>query len=289
MTLFTAAIAANAPDPAAAKAVIAFLASHDAYAAIRRFKLEPVSATREEQTLADAFAPMGALRAIINFGNPVLARRTSETEPPTGVSVDIATELARRIGVPIEFVVVPTAGKAVETLRAGAADVGFFAIDPQRSQGIGFSAPYVLIEGAYLVREASPLKTLADVDKPGIRIAVGAKSAYDLFLTREIKAATLVRTNSSAEVISAFLGQNLDVAAGVRQQLEADQAKTPGLRFLPGAFMTIQQAMGMPSDRAPEARAYLARYVEELKASGFVAAALTRHGQPGASVAPPAR
>lgn len=248
-----------------------------------------VSAQDAKKAPTDAFAPTGVLRAIINIGNPVLAKRASDAEPPAGVSVDIATELARRIGVPIAFVVVPTAGRAVETLRSGTADVGFFAIDPQRSEGIGFSAPYVLIEGAYLVRESSPLRALAEVDKPGIRIAVGAKSAYDLFLTREIKAATLVRTSSSAEVISAFLGQNLDVAAGVRQQLEADQARTPGLRFLPGAFMTIQQAMGMPSDRTPEARAYLARFIEELKASGFVAAALSRHGQPGASVAPPNR
>lgn len=286
VTLFTAAIPANASDAAGAKAVIAFLASRDAHAAIRRFKLEPVSATREEQALADTFAPQGALRAIINIGNPVLAKRASATEQPTGVSVDIATELARRLGVPVEFVVVPTAGQAVETLRAGAADVGFFAIDPQRSTGIGFSAPYVLIEGAYLVRDASPLKSLEDVDKAGIRIAVGAKSAYDLFLTREIKAATLVRVRTSAEVVSTFLNQNLDIAAGVRQQLEADQAKTPGLRFLPGAFMTIQQAMGMPSDRSPEARTYLARFVEELKAAGFVATALQRHAVPGAVVAP---
>lgn len=289
VTLFTGAVTTQASNPAGARSMIAFLASRDAHNAMRRFKLDPVSATREEQALALAFAPTGPLRAVINVGNPVLAKAaTGDGTTPTGVSVDLARELARRIGVPVAFVVVATAGQAVETLRAGNADIGFFAIDPQRSDGIAFSAPYVLIEGAYVVREGSPLKALADVDRPGIRIAVGAKSAYDLFLTREIKAATLVRLQSSAEVISAFMAQNLDVAAGVRQQLEADQARTPGLRFLPGAFMTIQQAMGMPSARTVEARAYLARYVEEMKASGFVAAALQRHGQPGASVAPPA-
>ena len=289
VTSFTAAVTAHARDVEGAKAVIEFLASREAHADIRRMKLTPASATPEEQAIASAIAPLGVLRAVINVGNPVLAQRASEDAAPTGVSVDIATELGRRIGVPVTYVVVPGAGKAVETLQAGTVDIGFFAIDPKRSEGVTFSAPYVLIEGAYVVREGSALKAIADVDKPGIRLAVGAKSAYDLFLTREIKAATIVRVTTSGQVVASFLDQNLDVAAGVRQQLEADMKRHPGLRFLPGAFMTIQQAMGMPSDRPANAKAYLARFVEDLKASGFVAAALQRHGQPGASVAPPAR
>jgi polar amino acid transport system substrate-binding protein len=287
ITLFAAAVSANSPNPAIAKQLIDFLASRDAHAAIRKFNLEPVSATRDEQALAEAFAPSGSLRAIINLGNPVLAKRSSEQAAPTGVSVDLANELARRLGVPIEYVVVTSAGKAVETLRAGNGDLGFFAIDPMRSDGITFSAPYINIDGAYLVREGSPMTSRADVDKAGVRIAVGLNSAYDLFLTREIKAATLVRVPTSPEVVPAFTSQNLEVAAGVKQQLEADQLKNPGLRLLPGAFMTIHQAMGLPSGRKPDAHAYLAKFVEEAKASGFVLAALRRHAVPGAAVAPP--
>ena len=286
ITLFTAAISANSPNPAAAKQLRDFLASRDAHAAIRKFNLEPVSTTRDEQALAEAFAPTGTMRAIINLGNPVLAKRTSEAAAPTGVSVDLANELARRLGVLVEYVVVTSAGKAVETLRAGNGDVGFFAIDPMRNDGITFSTPYINIEGAFLVREGSTLKSRDDVDTAGVRIAVGLNSAYDLFLTREIKAATLVRVPTSPEVVSAFVGQNLDVAAGVKQQLEADQATTPGLRLLPGAFMTINQAMGLPSGRKPEAGTYLAKFVEDAKASGFVRAALQRHGIAGAAVAP---
>jgi polar amino acid transport system substrate-binding protein len=286
MTKFTAAVSANSPDRAAAKQLIDFLASGDAHAAIRKFNVEPVSATRDAQALAVAFAPTGTLRAIINLGNPVLATRVSGADTPAGVSVDLARELGQRLGLAVELVVVTSAGKAVETLRAGDGDIGFFAIDPMRSDGIAFSGAYVNIVGAYLVREGSPLKSLADVDKAGVRIAVGGKSAYDLYLTREIKAATLVRVPTSPEVVSSFLAQNLDVAAGVKQQLEADQKRLPGLRLLPGDFMTIHQAMGVPAARRPEVARYLAGFVENVKATGFVADALKRHGIAGAMVAP---
>jgi polar amino acid transport system substrate-binding protein len=292
VTLFSAGVTANTPDAALSKQMIDFMASKEAFAMIRKYALDPVSATREEQMLAEAFAPTGVLRAVINLGNPVLARRADPNGPPSGVSVDLATELARRVGVALEPVVVTSAGAAVETMRKGEADIGFFAIDPARSEGIVFSNPYVNIEGAYAVPVTSPIQSRAEVDRPGVRIAVGQNSAYDLFLTREIKAAALVRAPTSQAVVPAFLDQKLDVAANVRQQLEADMARNPGaMRLLPGAFMTIHQAMGFAAGRKPEASAYLASYVEEMKSSGFVAEALRRHGVPGAAVAPagPAR
>lgn len=238
--------------------------------------------------LASAFAPTGRLRAVINFGNPVLARR-SASGGPSGVSVDLARRLAERLGLPLELVPVEAAGRAVETVRNGLGDIGFFAVDPVRSEGIQFSPPYVQIVGSYLVREGSPFTANDQVDRPGTRIAVGLASAYDLFLTREIRAATLVRIPTSPRVVDGFLEQGLDVAAGVRQQLEADMRRLPGLRLLPGQFMVINQAMGMPANRDPAAHQFLFDLVEEAKASGFIAAALARHGVEGASVAPPGR
>lgn len=238
--------------------------------------------------LTSTFAPTGRLRASINLGNPILAHRDAQGEPG-GVSVDLARELARRLGVEAELVVFDTAAKSVEAVRAGQADVGFFAIDPLRGEGIAFTAPYVLIEGSYLVREDSPITENAQVDRAGVSVAVGQGSAYDLFLTRELRAARIVRAPSSPAVVGTFLEQSLDVAAGVRQQLEADAQRLPGLRLLPGRFMVIQQAMGLPTDR-PEAAARLLReFVEEMKATGFVAEAMRRHGVQGASVAPAAQ
>lgn len=238
--------------------------------------------------LLQAFAPTGRLRASINLGNPILANKDPQTGQPFGVSVDLATELARRLGADLELVVFDAAGKSVEAVTAEQADFGFFAIDPLRSQGIAFTAPYVLIEGSYLVREDSPLHGNDEVDRPGTRVAVGKGSAYDLFLARELKQAEIVRAPTSPTVVDLFVEQGLDVAAGVRQQLEADQQRFAGLRLLPGRFMVIQQAMGLPKGRGEEAVQYLRDYVEEMKSCGFVAAALARHRIQGASVAPAA-
>jgi len=238
--------------------------------------------------LAPALAPRGKLRASINTGNAVLARPGAAGGAPTGVSVDIATELARRLGVELEFVVVDTAAKSVDAVASGNADIGFFAIDPARGEHIAFTAAYLHIEGAYLVRENSPLRANEEVDRAGRRIVVGQGSAYDLYLSREIRHATLVRAPSSPAVVDVFLQQGADVAANVKQQLEADARRVGGLRLLPGRFMVIRQAMGCPRARGPEAAAALAGFVEEMKAGGFVAQALARHAVKGASVAPAA-
>ncbi len=232
-------------------------------------------------------APSGKLRAAINFGNPILATRDATTGEPRGVSVDLSCELARRLGVPVEFVTYEAAGKVVEALKSGAWDIAYVAIDPARAVDISYSEPYVMIEGAYLVAQDSPIHSNADVDREGIRVAVGAGSAYDLFLSRNLKQAKILRAPSSPAVINMFLAENLEVAAGVKQQLEADARRIPGLRLLEGRFMVINQAMGMPKGREAGAK-YLHDFVEEMKASGFVARALERHGVEGASVAPSA-
>jgi len=230
-------------------------------------------------------APTGIFRASINVGNPILANLDADGKP-FGVSVDLAGEFARRLGIPLELVVFDSAGKSVDAVTAEQADFGFFAVDPVRGAGIAFSAPYVLIEGAYLVKNDSPVRTNDEVDRAGRSVVVGTGSAYDLYLTRALQHAQIVRAPTSPSVVQTFLEQNADVAAGVRQQLEADAARTPGLRLLPGRFMVIQQAMGIPKARSPEAVVVLRQFVEEMKASGFVADALARHGIEGASVAP---
>lgn len=235
-----------------------------------------------------ALAPTGTLRASINLGNPILAGTDPASGAPCGVSVDLAQALAARLGVPLELLVFETAARSVEAVTQERADIGFFAVDPVRGAGIGFTAPYVLIEGAYLVRDDSPLAANEEVDRAGRRVVVGAGSAYDLFLTRELRAAQIVRAPSSQAVVEMFVAQGLDVAAGVKQQLEADALRHPGHRLLPGHFMVIRQAMGLPKGRGEAARQVLADFVEAMKAGGFVADALARHGIEGASVAPAA-
>lgn len=235
-----------------------------------------------------AFAPTGRLRACINLGNPVLARRDPATGQALGVSVDLARAFAGRLGVDVELLVVDAALKSVEVVKSGQADIGFFAIDPLRSDGIRFTAPYVLIEGAYLVRQDSALADNAQVDRAGTRVMVGKGSVYDLHLTRELKAAQILRAPTSPAVVDEFMTRNADVAAGVKQQLEADAARLGGLRLLPGRFMVIEQAMGLPASRGEAAEKVLRAFVESAKASGFVAQALERHGIRGATVAPAA-
>ncbi|MEJ5991633.1 ABC transporter substrate-binding protein [Ramlibacter sp. PS3R-8] len=234
-----------------------------------------------------AFTPTGKLRASINTGNPILAAADA-THGARGVSVDLARGFAQRLGVELELLVFDTAIKSVEAVTQEQADIGFFAIDPKRGEGIHFTAAYVLIEGCYAVRNDSPIQANEQVDRPGTRVVVGKGSAYDLFLTRELKQATILRAPSSQAVVEMFLDQGAEVAAGVKQQLEADVLPLGNLRLLPGRFMVIQQAMGCPRSRGAEAAAALASYVEEMKRSGFVAEALQRHGITGAAVAPAA-
>lgn len=238
-------------------------------------------------SIRSAFTPTGKLRACINLGNPILAGLDAAGQA-IGVSVDLAREFARRLDVELELVRVDAAGKSVEVVAADQADIGFFAIDPLRGEHIAFTAAYVLIEGCYLVKDDSPLRSNDEVDQAAHRVVVGKGSAYDLYLTRTLQHAQILRSPTSPTVVETFLEQGAEVAAGVKQQLEADARRLGGLRLLGERFMVIQQAMGTPKSRGPEAAAFLARFVEDMKAGGFVAGALQRHGIEGASVAPAA-
>lgn len=232
---------------------------------------------------AAQLTPTETLRAAINLGNPVLAQGSPEA--PRGITVDLARELARRLGKPLRLVPFDAAGKVFEALKSGDAgaawDVAFLAIEPVRAAEIAFTAPYVLIEGVYLVAKDSPLKAVADVDRAGVRIGVSFGAAYELYLTRTLKAATLARAEDG---VAHFVEAGLEAAAGVRQPIEAYARTNPDVRVIDGRFMEIRQAMGTPQGR-PAAAAYLKGFVEEMKASGFVADALKRSGQQ-AAVAP---
>ena len=230
-------------------------------------------------------APTGKLRAVINFGNATLAKKDPVTGEASGVSVDMARELARRLGVEAELVTVTSAGQSVEVLASGRVDVGFFAIDPARAATTAFTGPYVQIEGVYLVRNDSPIRSNEEVDREGVGVVVGNKSAYDLYLSRNLKKAKLERAPTTPAVMDYFVANKVDVAANVKQQFEADMKRVPGMRLLPGRFMVINQAMGMTRGKEAGAR-YLTAFVEDMKASGFVAEALKRHNIQGALVAP---
>ena len=225
-------------------------------------------------------APTGTLRASINLGNIVLAQGTSEN--PSGITPELARELARRLGVPVALSCFDAAGKAFEAMKAGKVDIVFLAIEPVRAAEIEFTAPYVIIEGVYMVPKGSALHTPADVDQPGIRIGVNKASAYELFLSRSLKNATLVRGEEGAEL---FIKEKLEAAGGVKQALQQFAKGRNDVRLLPERFMEIRQAMGTAKGRLAGA-VYLRGFIEELKANGFVADALRRSNQPDAAVAP---
>jgi len=235
--------------------------------------------------LRASFAPTGTLRVAINLGNPILAGRITETGELFGVSVDLGRALADELELSLILVPYEAAGKSFAALRNGAIDVAFFAHEPARATEVRLTEPYVLIEGCYLVREGSAILRNEDVDTSGVRIAVGEGSAYDLFLTRTLAKARIERAPTSPAVVEYFLANGCDVAAGVRQQLEADAALRGGLRLLAGRFMTISQAMALMPSRGVNAAAFLDGFVARQKTSGYVASSLTRHRIQGARVA----
>jgi polar amino acid transport system substrate-binding protein len=233
-------------------------------------------------------APTGKLRAALNFGNGVLVQKGPNGEA-LGVTPELAAALAKRLGVPLELVNYTAAGKVFDDAARNAWDIAFIAIEPVRAAEVDFSPPYVVIQGAYMVRKDSPLKDVGELDAPGVKIGVGLGSVYDLYLTRTLKHALLVREpkGGAAGGIAPFLAQNLDAAAGVREPLDAYAKDHPDVRVLPGSFEEIKQAIGTPKGRGDAGRAFLRAFIEEMKANGFVADALKRSGQT-APVAPPA-
>jgi polar amino acid transport system substrate-binding protein len=247
----------------------------------------PAMAAELPAGLAAEFAPTGRLRAAINFGNAVLAKRDAAGNPG-GVSVALARALAERLALPLDLVPFEGAGQVTDAARRGVWDIAFLAVDPVRAGEVDFTAPYVLIEGTYLVRDSSPIRTVADADKPGQRILVRRGSAYDLFLTRALKQAELVRLESSAPYLDDFLAGSYAAAAGVREPLAAFARDHAGLRVLEDRFMAIEQAMVIQKGR-PAAQRFLRAFLEEMKASGFVERALRDSGEADAKVAPAAR
>lgn len=222
-------------------------------------------------------APTGAVRAAINAGNAVLVQQDAATGAVSGIAVDLAHAFAAHLGVPLEMTVFGAARDSVAAVKSGAVDFGFFAVQPERAVDIAFSAPYIAIEGTYLVRADSPVQAIADVDQTGCAVVVGRGSAYDLFLSRTLEHASLLRAPTSQDVVATFLRENAPVAAGVRQQLERDAAQHAGLRLLPGHFMLIEQAMGVARSRGDGAAKVLTDFVATALQSGQIAAILARH------------
>ncbi len=238
-----------------------------------------------DPSLLNSFAPTGCLRVGINLGNPLLASLDGDTAK--GITVDIANHIASQLQLPIAFTCYQMAGATVDAVKAGDVDLVFVAIDPVRGADISYTPAYIQIEGAYMVKDSSPLTKNEDVDKAGNEIVVGKGSAYDLYLTREIKQAKLLRSANSQAVIDDFMAGSGNVAAGVRQQLESDAQRYEGLRMLPGRFMVINQAIGTPKARVDfeKVTAYLSSVIKSLKTSGFIAEAMLRHNVQGAKVA----
>ena len=237
--------------------------------------------------MLSSFAPTGTLRVGINLGNPILAGEDPVTHELQGVTIDIAREIGKRAGLAIELIPFKTAGNTVDAIKTGNIDLVFVAIDPIRGADISYTPPYIQIEGAYMVKVSSPIKSNEQVDTAGNEIVVGKGSAYDLFLTREIKNASLLRAASSQAVVDDFMSGKGNVAAGVKQQLESDAKRYTGLRMLPGRFMVINQAIGIPKARPQYeiTTAYLSEIIAQLKQSGFIAQAMKRHHIEGAKVA----
>lgn len=239
--------------------------------------------TVEIDDIAAELAPRGLLRASINLGNPVLAQGGSQ--PPSGITVDIARELARRLDVPLELLTFDAARKSLAALTTGAADVGFLAVDPARAAEVAFTAPYVTIEGVFVVPRDSEVLAAADVDVPGRRVGVKEGSAYDLHLSRTLERAEIVR---GAESVDVYVEQGLEVGAGIRQPVVEFVEREPGHRVVEPAFMQIHQAVTVPVARSAASVAWLRQTVEELRSSGFVAASLAAAGQSETLVAAPA-
>jgi polar amino acid transport system substrate-binding protein len=232
-------------------------------------------------------APTGKLRAGLNYGNFLLVSDASKGDAPRGIAPDLAHELARRLEVPLEFVGFDTAGKLAEAVKAGAWDVAFLGAEPQRANEIAFTAAYLEIPATYLVPGGSAIRTVAEVDGEGVRIAVAAKSAYDLYLSRNLKHAKLVRAEGIDGSYDLFVAQKLEALSGLKPRLVSDAERLPGSRLLDGQFTAIQQAVGTPKGR-DVAAGYLREFAEDVKASGWVAQAIARNAVRGVSVAPQA-
>lgn len=233
---------------------------------------------------ARELAPSGKLRVGLNYSNFLLVLGDDAKGEPRGIAPDLGRELAKRTGLPLEFVKYDAAGKLFDAVKAGQCDVGFLGAEPQRANEVDFTAAYLEIPVTFLVPAGSPIKTIADVDREGVRIAVSERSAYDLYLSRTLKKAELVRTKGIPASYDAFMAQKLEALGGLKPKLVEEQARTPGSRVLEGQITGVQQAIGAPKGR-PGAAQYLREFAEDIKRSGLVARAIEKHGVRGVTVA----
>lgn len=234
--------------------------------------------------LAPALAPSGRMRVGLNYSNFLLVLGDDADGEPRGIAPDLGRELASRTGLTLEFVKFDGAGKLFDAVKSAACDVGFLGAEPQRANEVEFSPAYLEIPVTFLVPSGSPIKTLADVDRDGVRVAVSERSAYDLYLTRTLKKAKLVRAPGIAASYDAFMAQKLEALAGLKPKLVEEAERTPGSRVLEGQVTGVQQAIGAPKGRTAAAK-YLREFAEDVKRTGFVARAIERHGVRGVKVA----
>ena len=242
--------------------------------------------TQASPTVVSQLAPTGTLRVGLNMSNFLLTATDAATGKPRGLAADLGRELGKRLGVPVELVPYPNPGALGDAAKSGAWDVGFLGAEPQRAKEIDFTAAYVEIEATYLVPAGSPIKAIAEVDRPGVRIAISGRSAYDLYLTRELKHAELVRERGD-DVLKRFVSDKLDAMAGLKPGLVKNQATLPGSRILDGKFTAVQQAAGTPKGR-PAGAQYLKEFIEDVKATGLVAKLIEKNNVHGLTVAPKA-
>lgn len=235
--------------------------------------------------IVSALAPTGTLRVGINLGNFLLTATDPKTGQYKGVAVDLGQELGKRLGVSVDVTGFPSPGALADAAKTGVWDVGFLGVEPQRAKEIDFTAAYVEIEATYLVPKGSPIQSIGEVDRKGVRIAISANSAYDLYLTRNLKHAELVRVTGADAVFARFVDDRLEALAGLRPRLIKDQANLLGSRILEGRFTAVQQGVGTPKGRNPAAVEYLREFVEGVKASGLVAKLIEKHGVVGLTVA----
>ena len=230
-------------------------------------------------------APSGTLRVGLNYGNFLLVLKDAPDGSPRGIAPDLGRELGKRVGVPVEFVKFQQAGQLADGVRDGKCDVGFLAAEPQRANEIAFTSAYLEIPVTYLAPPGSKIRSLSEVDREGVRIAVSARSAYDLYLTRTLKHAKLFRAEGIAASHELFMKDKLDVLAGLKPQLVRDAEKLPGSRVLEGQVTGVQQAVGVPKNRSAAAQ-FTREFVDEVKRSGLVAKTIEKHGVKGVTVAP---
>jgi polar amino acid transport system substrate-binding protein len=243
--------------------------------------------TESTSVARSELAPTGTLRVALNMSNFLLTATDQATGEPRGVAADLGGELAQRLGVPVQLLPYPNPGVLADAATTGVWDVGFIGAEPQRANVIDFTPAYVEIEATYLVPPGSPLQTIAEVDRPGIRIAAPARSAYELHLSRTLKFAELVRDEGADNTFKRFVADRLDALAGLRPRLVIDQAAMPGSSILDGRFHAVQQAAGTPKGR-PAGAQYLRAFIEDVKATGLVARLIEKHHVRGLTVAAPA-